>query len=553
MKISLRWTLLLSVLLPLGKALAADALPAANKIDWTFAGVPGGIPNRTAVCATLTPGASVAAIQSAINSCPAGQVIFLSAGTYTLAGPINIDKDNVTLRGAVDSAGWPTTILQFSSGADGWGLIDISKAGYPANNWASNPSRNVVGGLAQGSTSITLNTAPTGLQVGQVFVLDQLDDENLVRNTTSSQGGGIWGRNSNRMLQQFLRVRAISGTRVDFEPPIYSGLFRASQSPQIYWFGSGTSQVVKLSGIENLKLVRSTGGGGTQNVAIGPADSVWVKNVWSVQAKDAHVRTGFVLNGEIRDSYFTRHDSVASASYAVWISFSSSMLIENNVMYNVPCALGMMGTAGSAFAYNFGTLFPYVQANWLPETVMTCHGGHCSHNLFEGNFVPSIWADFYHGNSSNVSIVRNRLTGWEPNKTGSTQPMNADEYQYNFAALGNVLGTSGYHQNYEGGNSFSIWNFSALISRPTLVRKGNWNSVNSAIPPSESLGVDTVSTSYLHASKPSWFGSLPWPPVDASNASGAVPASIPAGYRYQFNSNPPPGAVLPAPTNLRLM
>ena len=323
MKALYRGVWLLTFLLPLGQSFAAaDILPAVNTIDWSFAGVPGGIPNRTTICATLSPGASASSIQNAINNCPANQVVFLSAGTYPLSSAIKISKDNVTLRGAVDSAGWPTTILQFASGADGWGLIDITKASYPANNWSSNPSRNVVAGFGQGSTSMTLDSAPTGLQVGQIFVLDQVDDENLVRNKTTAEGGGVWGRNSNRVLQQFLRVKTISGAQVTFEPPIYSPYFRSSQSPQIYWFGSGNSQVVQRSGIENLKIVRSNGGGGNHNVAIGPADSVWVKNIWSIQAAAAHVRTGFVLNGEIRDSYFTLHDSVASANYAIWTRYS---------------------------------------------------------------------------------------------------------------------------------------------------------------------------------------------------------------------------------------
>ena len=353
------------------------------------------------------------------------------------------------------------------------------------------------------------------------------------------------------MLQQFLRVKSVSGSQITFEPPVYSPYFRTSQSPQVYWFGSGTSNVVKLSGIENLKIVRSAGGGGSHNVAIGPADSVWVKNIWSIQANSAHVRAAFVLNGEIRDSYFTLHDSVASANYAIWTSFSSSLLIENNVMYNVPCALGMMGTSGSVFAYNFGTLFPYVQANWLPETVMTCHGGHCNHNLFEGNFIPSFWADFYHGNSSYASIVRNRVTGWEAQKTGSTYPMNAHEYQNSFAVIGNVLGTAGYHNNYEGSNDRSIWHIDAS-SLASMLRQGNWNTVNNAIPPGESLGTSTIRTSYVHASKPSWFGALPWPPVDSTNPTNAISANIPAGYRYQYNTIPPSSTTLSAPQNLHL-
>src|SRR5262249_42475628 len=45
-------------------------LDPARAIDWRSAGVPGGIPNRTVVCASLNPGDD---INAAIASCPSGQ------------------------------------------------------------------------------------------------------------------------------------------------------------------------------------------------------------------------------------------------------------------------------------------------------------------------------------------------------------------------------------------------------------------------------------------------------------------------------------------------
>ncbi len=64
----------------------------------------GGIPNRTAVCKTLSPlggGKDDSAnIQNAIESCSAGQVVMLSSGAFTIAegNLVFIDK-GVTLRG----------------------------------------------------------------------------------------------------------------------------------------------------------------------------------------------------------------------------------------------------------------------------------------------------------------------------------------------------------------------------------------------------------------------------------------------------------------------
>src|SRR5213594_4962322 len=73
-------------------------LDPSRRIDWSNAGIPGGIPNRTTICATLNPGATAAQINAAIAACPANQVVYLNAGTYTLsAGLTFVGKSHVTL------------------------------------------------------------------------------------------------------------------------------------------------------------------------------------------------------------------------------------------------------------------------------------------------------------------------------------------------------------------------------------------------------------------------------------------------------------------------
>jgi hypothetical protein len=57
--------------------------------DWSKAGIPEGIPSRTIIYKTLAPGATAGEINGAIASCPAGQVVFLSAGTYPLSSSID--------------------------------------------------------------------------------------------------------------------------------------------------------------------------------------------------------------------------------------------------------------------------------------------------------------------------------------------------------------------------------------------------------------------------------------------------------------------------------
>jgi hypothetical protein len=83
-------------------------LPSYNDAwaNWKNAGVPGGIPNRTTVCATVNPLGGgqddYANIQNAINNCPAGQVVQLGAGAFSIhiADEAITIPAGITLRGS---------------------------------------------------------------------------------------------------------------------------------------------------------------------------------------------------------------------------------------------------------------------------------------------------------------------------------------------------------------------------------------------------------------------------------------------------------------------
>ena len=84
-------------------------LPPQNDVfaNWKKAGMQsvGGIPARTTVCATISPLGGgkddSTQINNAIAACPAGDVLMLAAGTFTVmeGKTININKA-ITLRGS---------------------------------------------------------------------------------------------------------------------------------------------------------------------------------------------------------------------------------------------------------------------------------------------------------------------------------------------------------------------------------------------------------------------------------------------------------------------
>src|SRR5262249_45996737 len=109
----------------------SGVLDPARAIDWSGAGVTGGIPTRTMACATLKPGATAAQINAAIAACPEGQAVVLGAGTYSIADDGIVMKSGVTLRGA----GADKTLLEFSnvnSCGGGWAAICF----MGSNEWA---------------------------------------------------------------------------------------------------------------------------------------------------------------------------------------------------------------------------------------------------------------------------------------------------------------------------------------------------------------------------------------------------------------------------------
>lgn len=514
-----------------------DILAEDKQIDWSLAGVQGGIPNRTTIYQTISAGSSLATVQTAVDNCTDGQVVQLASGTFNFAGGLVIDRDNIVLRGATGANGEPVTIINFSDG--GWGCIDVAKAGYPSNNWAGVSSRGITSGLARNSTQITVASSPTNLGTGQLMVIDQLADDSLVFGD-GTEGGGTWGRNDNRMYQQFVRVKTITGSTITFEPPLYGSYWNTGLSPEIYWFGSSFSQIATGVGIEHIKINRTNGAGGTHNLHFGPAMNCWAKNVWSHQCDDAHIRTAFCNFMTFEECVFDTHDNIGSATYAFYITFTSASLIQHNIVHTSPCAVGLLAAQGCVVAYNYARNFVYSQSDWLPECMMT-HGGHCYMNLFEGNHVPSMWSDFIHSNHSYNVFTRNRLPGWETGKTSSTRPVNVEQQNDYISFIGNILGYSGYHTALSGAGNTSIYNLdlNALSGASGFLRKGNWTVISGMIPADEALGDTVISDSYYLTSKPNIFGDLSWPPYEVdSNPQTATYTKIPAGYRYENNAWP---------------
>jgi hypothetical protein len=156
---------------PAGSIISSDRMtiwdPGLNAV--------GGIPNRTTICATVNASTygndaqdATAGIQAAINACPVGQVVQLSAGDFKVTSYLSINK-GITLRGQ----GPALTKLKMPVGTNS-NLITIAPQQWPGLLQPTNLALNGV----KGSYNITLISNP-GLTVGEIVAIDQITDTNL--------------------------------------------------------------------------------------------------------------------------------------------------------------------------------------------------------------------------------------------------------------------------------------------------------------------------------------------------------------------------------------
>src|SRR5687767_13615242 len=219
---SLRHLVMTVVCLGVAVPAVSDILPTNRRTTWN-PGIPGGIPARTTVCVTVNASTysngavdATAGIQAAINACPDGQVVQLSAGDFLVNGehPININK-SVVLRGMGPSA---TKLRRTSTAASPLILV-----GRRWNTEAA--SVNLTANAAKGATSVQV-TSSAGFSVGQLVLLSELTDTSYVywgRNSAVAPGGvgRGWFTRYDRPVGQMLEVASISGNTISFSTPLH--------------------------------------------------------------------------------------------------------------------------------------------------------------------------------------------------------------------------------------------------------------------------------------------------------------------------------------------
>ena len=157
-------------------------------MDWTTAGIPGGLPDASwPICTTISAyTGNASAINSALVSChaanPTGGVVALGAGTFTLSIGIIYPVDTIghlALRGAGAKATQPN----FSGSSFG---VCNGQSGFICANSSDGTLRGAGGtphvagwtaGYAQGAMQITLSSIATIIPNKALLILNQCDTD----------------------------------------------------------------------------------------------------------------------------------------------------------------------------------------------------------------------------------------------------------------------------------------------------------------------------------------------------------------------------------------
>lgn len=483
----------------------AAIIPADRVVDWTQAGIPGGIPSVSEGASVLDYGAvpndgqdDSSAFQEAIDAVKGttNNAITIPAGDYNINTSLEID-DSVVLRGVDPTA----TRLIFDVGnADA-----IEVVTYQRGDWVD-----VVDGMAKGSTTLTVSNA-AAFTSGDFFEIQQDNDPDKMYTDPRWEQG--WAEQS---VGQIGVVEAVDGNTLSLREPLNID-FDTNLNPVIR-----TQGLVSYVGIENLHLDRSGDTGDASMILWKNAAYTWVRNVESEFAAKSHIGANTVYRCEVRDSYFHEAHNYGGGGhgYGVELGYhTTGCLTQNSIFETLRHAMMVhLGANGNVFAYNYSR-DPVSDSGTLPD--ISIHGHYPFGNLFEGNVVSEIGiGDFWGPAGPYNTYLRNCVYHeglWHQDQS-HTQNIVGNELP---DASGNFLGAR------DDDTSAGV------------LEHGNY--VDGAVQWDPTIPEREIPSSYLYTNKPDFYGTMSWP---STGADIAVSCTNPAKVRYETGD---PGVPTPTP------
>jgi hypothetical protein len=439
-----------------------------------------------------------------------------------------------------------------------------------------------------------------GVVAGQRIVLDQHNAPYVFPAGVEGQctSGNSCGRDDNplqfnggetRAQPEVVEIQSVdSATQITIKAPGVAYDHSSALAPQaFYWNTQGSTGPGNISyaGVEDLKVNANS-----NNLAISMpfCDDCWVKNVAVTNIARSAVFFWWSMHDEVRDSYVSASNTAGGPTeYGIELIATSFAKIENNILFGVTSSILPETSYGMVAGYNyidnsapgnqFGSIEPHLSHNYL--------------HLYEGNVVNGIMYDNSWGSSSHNTSFRNRSWGNGTNKTNFREPMKINGQSRYINIVGNVLGDPGLHTVYQCDNvanpgtddfiyDLGFWDGCIVdnagpydtVTESSLMRWGNWDAVtykangstngirwctgsgagNPQCTVAETALADptfpglaspsqTLPSSFYLPGKPSWFGSVIFPPIgpDVTCATNCIAntvnhaAKIPAQLCYE--------------------
>lgn len=378
-------------------------------IDWSLAGVQGGIPDTsgwTVENVTCNGSSDSATIQSAINSAAANTIIQLPSGTCYIenTADLDIDKSYLVIRGAGQEGAPTGTTLSVGDG---------NSAGCGGSNGVIKAcgifgtTTNLGSGYSRGSSSVVAASSGHGLANGDWAVIKEYCSK------TGSQNYCYSALESGDHKEQLVQITAVDGTEISFTPPLRNN----------YGVEGGTGQkiqeinAIEHVGFEDMRFEhRRTSGWGGAPLTIQRAVNSWVTGCtfyrpyrYAITLRDGGHHT---FQSNVIDEMGCREAGVCdyAGHYAVSLKDGpTDNLIVNNAFHRVYIPVIMHnGANGNVVAHNY-----FDSTNDRCSHGIFFHGGYPSANLIEGNDIDcSITLDSYWGQQGPYNtFFRNRLRG----------------------------------------------------------------------------------------------------------------------------------------------
>jgi PKD repeat protein len=537
-------------------------------IDWSAAGVPGGIAQyrdggakaRSLGVSVLNYGAdptgaknSSTAFANAQAACPAGSYIYIPNGTYLLSGLVSLSSER-TWRGQSVTG----TIIKFSGGGG-----FASPAQWPPPTYSAN-GVTVTAGATKGSRVLTVASTAT-FSAGGLVQLTQLTPSTMHYNASNGWTAESWfGYDASRLSSIMFTVAAVdSASRtVTLDHPLPMDM---TSSPLL----TPRATLTRGVGFENLQF-DCTNSTSNQVIQIVNATSCWIYGCYFKRMYDRSAWFEEVTNCTFEHNHSDHGQGLGRNCEGLdFVGNACWCLVQDNTFHSAGYPMIMFGDwqggcAGNVVAYNFLNGFNQgYDLSTAPLTADDSHGPPCVFNLWEGNVGEIFGNDGYYGSAGFGTYFRNRIWGTTSEMDYADQCcLELTHWSYMYTVVGNVLGTPAgstwnttgrSSQVYEAsGGSFQspqIYrlgypdmgnrSYSGTASNPssstyydtnvkaTLIRHGNYDYVNQGVLWDPSIANHVLPVSLYLQSAPSWFGSCAFPAIgpDVAGYTLDTPAS----------------------------